>query len=299
MVKRLSETACRPLPIRNGISKQRWKSRLVDFVQWFDHGLDVSERCIVIAAILFMAAVSVINVMLRNLTGSSLLFANDLTQLLLVVVTFMGLGLGARHARHIRVSAIHDLLPGRAQKILLVSISLITAGLMFALAGWALDYAGSTQRSCRLLPENLTFMGSVLPLHAVPASLVLALVIASMAMAGKLIAALAGQARRLRRALPGFPGVALFLLSSLILILAGVGLLMLLIDLLANRTGSCRVMPSTGLPIYLMHLVVPLGLALAGLQFSLTAARNLISSANYLSWRQRDAYLEAQEYPDG
>ncbi len=275
------------------------KQRLVKIIDWFDHGLDISERWVLVLAILAMAAVSVVNVSLRNLTGSSLLFADDATQLLLVVVTFMGLALGARQARHIRVSAIHDLLPPRAQKALLILTSLITAGLLLALSAWALDYAQSTQRSCRVLPETWTLAGITLRPEAIPPGLSLGLVVVLMALIGRLLGALPRYAQRLRSALAGWAVITVIVLGGLVLIL-GLGWLKgLAAELIGDRSGSCRVMPSTGLPVYLLHLVVPLGLVLAAFQFALAGLRNLISQRNYLSWHQPDAYAPAGGKPDG
>ena len=280
-------------------SDGRWPNRLSDTIQWLDHGLDVSERCIIVIAILTMAAVSVVNVSLRNLTGTSLLFANDVTQLLLVVVTFMGLGLGARQARHIRVSAIHDLLPDKGRKVLLIIVSFFTTALLLALAVWALDYAESTQRSCRILPETFELFGITLPLTSLPAAWSLALVVLIMALGGHVITGLGATWRRLKQALPDWAGWAVILGSMLCLIAIGNWLAQAAAELVINRSGSCRVMPSTGLPIYLIHLIVPLGLVLAALQFSLAGLRNLISPTNYLSWHQRDVYAGRREDADG
>lgn len=286
------------LPEQEPSSFRQWSQRLVAVIRWFDHGLDVSERCVLALAIMAMAAVSVVNVGLRNLTGSSLLFADDVTQLLLVVVTFMGLALGARRARHIRVSAIHDLLPPGARKVSLILTSLMTAGLLLALTVWALDYAHSTQRSCRILPEVLTLASLSLRPEAIPASVSLSLVIVLMALIGRCLAALPKAGQRLSTRMAGWTGSALTALGALIIVLALIWLAGLAADLVANRSGSCRVMPSTGLPVYLLHLVVPLGLALAALQFMLAGLRNLISRENYLSWHQPDAYRAAGDEPD-
>src|SRR5690625_4850293 len=149
----------------------RWLGAIGRGFGWFDQGLDWFERSVLVAGIGGMAAVTVANVLLRNIAGSSLQFADDVSQILLVVVTFMGIGIAARHARHIRVSAIHDLLPEKAQKALLVFVSLSTAALLFLMAGYGWAYAESTRRSCRILPEAL----AAVPLGAGVAVVVVAL----------------------------------------------------------------------------------------------------------------------------
>lgn len=118
----------------------------------FDRALDLIERTILIAAILAMATVSMLNVITRNM-GASISWADEVTQLLVVVVTFVGLGHGVRMARHIRVSAIHDILPPQGQKILLIFISLTTSALLFALTIFAMQYVYKLMESGRVVPS--------------------------------------------------------------------------------------------------------------------------------------------------
>lgn len=236
-----------------------------------------------------MAAVSVVNVISRNTVGSSLQFATDVTQLLLVVVTFMGIGIGARNARHIRVSAIHDMLPQRAQKVLLTLVSFGTSALLFLLAGYGWAYAQSAQRSCRVLPEALS---------AVPLWLGLLLTLIAMVLCGHLIhwggsigARLLGAMSPLKRNLA--LGAAIIAGLAFAAVLFG-----LFLELVDNRSGRCRVTSSTGFPVYLTYMVVPLGFFLGGVQFFLAGLRNLVSRDNYLSWYRRDEY-ESEEQAAG
>lgn len=275
------------------IDQNGWQGRLRAALSWVDDGLDAFERGALISAILMMAAVSVTNVFLRNISGSSLIWANELTQLLLVVVTFMGVGLGARQARHIRVSAIHDLLPTPARKILLIITSSTTALLLLLLAGWAHDYAASTQRSCRILPEAIQVGSLSVPIGEMPLAAAVALVLLAMVILGQLLTRIPALVRALKASLPGWRWWIVGLLALVVLSVAGAWLAGLLAEAIANRSGRCRVMSSIGMPVYLLHLVVPLGLLLGSMQFALAAIRNLISPVNYLSWHRRDEYLDA------
>ncbi len=276
------------------IDRKGWRRRIGAALGWVDDGLDAFERGALISAILMMAAVSVTNVFLRNVSGSSLIWANEATQLLLVVVTFMGVGLGARQARHIRVSAIHDVLPRSARKVLLIITSTGTAILLLMMAGWAHGYAESTQRSCRILPESVELGDLAIPVGAMPGTVAVGVILLAMALSGHLIARAPDLAAALRSRLPGWRRWVAGLLGLLLLIAAGTWLAGSLAELVANRSGRCRVMSSIGLPVYVLHLIVPLGLLLGAMQFALAAVRNLISPDNYLSWRQRDEYLDAQ-----
>lgn len=120
--------------------------------QLLDTWLNWFERSLLITAILLMAAVSIANVIARNL-GASLTFANELAQLLLVVVTFVGVGHGVREGRHIRVSAIHDLLPHKGRKALLLITSFTTSALLVLLGIYAIDYVMKLANTGRVMPS--------------------------------------------------------------------------------------------------------------------------------------------------
>lgn len=120
--------------------------------RWLDSGLNIVERYVLIIGILVMALVSVINVFARNL-GHSLSFADELAQILVVVVTFVGVGHGVRNARHIRVSALHDVLPPLGQKILLTIVSFFSCALLGLLTVYAWEYVMKLQETGRVMPS--------------------------------------------------------------------------------------------------------------------------------------------------
>ncbi len=269
---------------------QRWRNTLKSGFAWLDDGLAWFERSALATCILAMAAISVANVISRNTLGSSIQFAHDVTQILLVIVTFMGIGIGAREARHIRVSAIHDLLPKTARKVLLIIVSTTTSLLLFALAGYGWDYAQSTRRTCRVLPEQIELLGLAIPVGAMPVGIALVLVLAGLVLAGHGIRLVHRHGGRLldRR---GAMARGLLLTAALAIgFLIAAWLFGAFLELVANREGRCRVTSSTGFPVYLVHMLVPLGFTLGGIQFALAAMRNLISRENYLSWYRPDEY---------
>ncbi len=270
-------------------SPSSWRQAVRRPFSWFDRGLDWFERFVLVTGIAAMAIVSVVNVISRNTIGSSLQFASDVTQLLLVLVTFMGIGIGARNARHIRVSAIHDLLPEVAQKVLLTIVGFGTSALLFLLANYGWAYAQSAQRSCRVLPEAL---------GATPLWIGIAITLIAMVLCGHLIRIIAeAGGRMLERLSPLWRNLVLFAAIAVGLAL-GALLFGLFIELVDNRSGRCRVTSSTGFPVYLIYMVVPLGFFLGGVQFFLAGLRNLVSRDNYLSWYHRDEY-ESEEQAAG
>ena len=112
--------------------------------------------------ILGIAALTIANVIGRTLFDRSVFFAEELSQFLIVFVTFMGLGYGASRARHIRMTAIYDQLPHRARKVLMSIITGTTAALLFGFTWLAVRYVLGTVQP----------LGAVSPALQVPVYLV-------------------------------------------------------------------------------------------------------------------------------
>ena len=269
-----------------------WRNALKAPFDWIDSGLDWFERSALILCVGGMATVTVGNVIARNLLGFSLQFANDVAQMLLVMVTFLGIGIGARHARHIRVSALHDLLPHLGQKILLVIVSFTTAWLLFSLADFAWNYAGAVQRTCRVLPEAVDLGLFSLPVGGMPLAAGIVATLVGIALAGHLIRLISEGGARLLDRFDGTQRQLMVLAALVVLALLAWGIFTVFIGMVEARSGQCRVTSSTGFPVYLNYMVVPLGFLFGGIQFFLAGVRNLISPENYLSWYQKDEYEE-------
>lgn len=147
--------------------------------------------------ILLMVGLGMANVLGRNFFDHSLSFAEEINQVLIVLITFLGVGYAARQGRHIRMTALYDQFGRRIQKVLMVTIAGATAALLFALSYYATVYVA-----------HVRTVGSVTP--------------------------------------------------------------------------------GLQLPLYLVYLAVPLGLGLGGVQYALTAIRNLLTEDVYLSFDHRD-----------
>lgn len=117
--------------------------RVGSTLAWIDRATAFIENTILGVSVLAMAALLVTNVITRNLFGNSVPGVFELTQILIIVVTFVGLGYGFRKARHISMSALYDQLRGTARKAALVTTMILTGALMFYLAVIAGDYVVS------------------------------------------------------------------------------------------------------------------------------------------------------------
>ncbi|WP_299260304.1 TRAP transporter small permease [uncultured Kushneria sp.] len=106
----------------------------------FDRMLGLIERLIVAGSILAMAFLMSAHVVGNIVFGQGIAGTYEITEMLIVIITFVGVGYAARHARHISMSAIYDQLGGRARKALLIVICLGTAVLMFYFSYKSVEY---------------------------------------------------------------------------------------------------------------------------------------------------------------
>ena len=132
----------------------------------------------------------------------------EVTEMFIVVITFVGVGYAARHSRHISMTAIYDQLSGRLRKALLIVLCLGTAALMFYFAYKSVDYVVTLQER--------------------------------------------------------------------------------------GRTSA-----ALGIPMWMVYLALPIGFTLAGIQYLLTTARNLVSQDIYRSFTEKEEYDELPEEDPG
>ncbi|RLK50802.1 TRAP-type C4-dicarboxylate transport system permease small subunit [Alkalispirillum mobile] len=259
------------------------EGRLAKGMRLIDQAVEHVEGLLVGAGVLLMAVVAISNVYTRNFHGFSIPGTEDITVILLVIVTFMGIGFAARQGRHIAMTALYDQLWGIWRKGMLIFLSLGTSVLLFYLAYLGFDYVSSLHRRDRTFSGMAIYawqMHILLPLllalwagywltwargHHGPASWISALKRADI---GVWISALAA-------------GLAL-----------GWVLVVVIMQLLAEP-GTGPLSWRTQLRQWIPYALVPLGLALGGLQFFLTALRNLMSRGIYRSFTQKEQYGDA------
>lgn len=161
------------------------------------------EAVMLASGVLLMALNTCINVIARFVFGEGLFFSGEINRILIILITFAGLGYAARHGRHIRMSAIYDTLPTGGRKLLMIIISLFTAVVMFVLCYFSVEYIFTMQ-------------------------------------------------------------------------------------------GRGRVLPALGLPIWLIYIWAPIGFAITGVQYVLTAIKNMVAKDVYLSTSVLDGYADTE-----
>lgn len=104
------------------------------------------------AGVIAMAVNTIAGVVSRFVFNSAITVTDELNVIFIIVVTFAGLSYAARKGRHIRMSAIYDLMPPRIRKILMVLMTSVTAAFMFFLSYYSCYYIAEVHESGRILP---------------------------------------------------------------------------------------------------------------------------------------------------
>lgn len=260
-----------------------WSGKLTTAIRCIDRGVEHVEGLLVGAGVLLMAVVAISNVYTRNFHGFSIPGTEDITVILLVIVTFMGIGFAARQGRHIAMTALYDQLWGIWRKAMLVLISLGTAILLFYLAYLGYEYVEALHRRDR------TFRG--MSIYAWQIHILLPLLLALWV--GHWASWYRGQ-RRIGALIAGLRGkdigawITAVITAAALLWIAGAVIIQLLSD-----PGTGPLSWQTQLRQWIPYALVPIGLALGGVQFLLTALRNLTSREIYRSFTQEEQYGDA------
>jgi TRAP-type C4-dicarboxylate transport system permease small subunit len=184
-------------------SEKNYRSTLPGPLGWIDTGISKAEAVILALGVILMAINTIANVVSRFALGESLHFSEEINRILIVMITFAGIGYAARHGRHIRMSAIYDAVPTGGRRWMMIVISLFTALVMFVLCYYSIGY-------------------------------------------------------------------------------------------ISTLYGRGRVLPSLSIPVWMMYVWVPIGFAITGIQYLLTAIKNLTSRDVYLSTHVVDGYKDTE-----
>ncbi|WP_148252495.1 TRAP transporter small permease [Aidingimonas lacisalsi] len=133
-------------------SEANYRSDLPGFLGTIDTIISRIESVILALGVLLMACNTVANVIGRFVFGQSIFFSGEINRILIIMITFAGIGYAARHGRHIRMSAIYDALPVTGRKILMITIALFTSLVMFFLLYYSIVYIIDLYSKGRVLP---------------------------------------------------------------------------------------------------------------------------------------------------
>jgi C4-dicarboxylate transporter, DctQ subunit len=117
-----------------------------------DNALLKVEEFILSYGIIGLASLLMANIMSRLISGHSIIFVQETAQAMVVIVTFLGLGYCARKARHIRMSALYDIMPPKVRKIMIILMALVTCAVMAAMGYWSVLYIIKVKASSAVTP---------------------------------------------------------------------------------------------------------------------------------------------------
>lgn len=173
-------------------------------IRGIDRGVEYAEAFLIAGSVIVMALVMVGHVLGRTFFRMGIPGVTEITELLIILMTFVGVSYAVRRARHISMSAIYDQLTGVARKGMLIIICVFTGALLFFLAWESLGYTQTIY-------------------------------------------------------------------------------------------GRGRSTSALNIPLWMIYIVLPIGLGLGGIQYWLTALRNLTTREMYRSFTEKEAY---DEVPD-
>ena len=133
-------------------AEKNYRSGLPGILGVIDTGISRFEALLLGAGVLLMAVNTVANVIGRFVFGQSIFFSGEINRILIILITFAGIGYAARHGRHIRMSAIYDAFPVAGRKAVMIIIALVTAATMFFLCYYSVGYITTVQSRGRVLP---------------------------------------------------------------------------------------------------------------------------------------------------
>ncbi|WP_375056098.1 TRAP transporter small permease [Zobellella sp. DQSA1] len=129
-----------------------YKSGLPGFLGIVDEWIAKMEAVVLATGVILMAINTCVSVVARFVFGEGLFFSGEINRILIVFITFAGLGYAARHGRHIRMSALYDAFPARVRKVLMIFIALFTSVVMFFLCYHSYGYIETLYSRGRILP---------------------------------------------------------------------------------------------------------------------------------------------------
>jgi len=83
---------------------------------------------------------------------TSIYFAEEISEFLVIFTTFVGVSYGVRRARHIRMGAFLDMMPAKMEKVFIIIISAVSAAVMFFMADASYDYLMYSLRKAHETP---------------------------------------------------------------------------------------------------------------------------------------------------
>ncbi|MGD2272212.1 MAG: TRAP transporter small permease [Desulfobacterales bacterium] len=121
-------------------------------LSFLNNSVTAIEKYILAYGVICLAIITIGNVISRKAFNHSWSFAEELSQFILVIITFMGISYAARKSRHIRMTAFYEMVNDKIKKLLMILISIVTMVILFYLSYYALLFVLKVQDYGRVTP---------------------------------------------------------------------------------------------------------------------------------------------------
>lgn len=110
------------------------------------------EEWVISLSVIIMAILMIVSVIMRTIFNNSLTFSEEIGQLLLIIVSFFGIGYCVRRNRHVNMSMVFDAANLKGKKIMIYIVSVVSAILMISLFILSIQYIMSVAKLGRTSP---------------------------------------------------------------------------------------------------------------------------------------------------
>ena len=110
------------------------------------------EKLLLTSGIIGLAIITIGNVISRKAFNASWSWAEEVSQFILVLITYMGISYAARKGRHIRMTAFNDMMNNKGKKIMAIIVAIITFIFLFYLSYYSALYVLKAKEIGRITP---------------------------------------------------------------------------------------------------------------------------------------------------
>lgn len=122
----------------------------MSLLRWVDFLWEKAEELLLAFGIIALSILLLINVFLRTFFSRSIVMAEEVGQIIILAITFLGLSYVARHGRHIRMSVLYDLAKDKYRRTLAILIPFVTSMTLFYLSHVAFRYMSAIKIAKRV-----------------------------------------------------------------------------------------------------------------------------------------------------
>jgi TRAP-type C4-dicarboxylate transport system permease small subunit len=119
------------------------------------------NRWIVIAMMAVMVLLVFMNVVSRYIFNHSIIWAEEVSQYLMVWVAFLGAGLALRQGRHVAIEMLQDRLPSKARRMtrhLVALLLILFMGILIVLGFQFVHFAWDQETPVLNIPQGIPYL---------------------------------------------------------------------------------------------------------------------------------------------